>query len=112
VQRKGLREEPETSRNIGEFQSGIAKPAVYRYIAAMSRVELAIEKVKRLDENQAEALLEWLELRQSREALRQRLDAEIDVGLEQLRRGEKISGDQLYAELHERSRRRRAGEHG
>ena len=36
----------------------------------MSRVELAVEKVKRLDESQAEALLEWLELRENREALR------------------------------------------
>ena len=78
----------------------------------MSRVELAVEKVKRLDEDQAEALLEWLELRQSREALRQRLDAEIEVGLEQLRRGEKIPSEQVYAEIRARSQRRRAGENG
>jgi len=72
----------------------------------MSRVELAIEKVKNLDENQAEALLEWLELRQNREALRRRLDAEIETGLEQLKRGEKIPGAQVYAEIEELSRRR------
>lgn len=78
----------------------------------MSRVELAVEKVKHLDENQADALLEWLELRESREALRQRLDAEIKVGLGQLKRGEKIPGEQVYAEIRERSRRRRAGQNG
>ena len=75
----------------------------------MSRIELAVEKVKHLDENQAEALLEWLELRENREALRQRLDAEIEVGLDQLKRGEKIPGEQVCAEIRERSRRRRAG---
>ncbi len=31
----------------------------------MSRIELAVEKVKRLDENQAEALLEWLAVRET-----------------------------------------------
>lgn len=76
----------------------------------MSRVELAIEKVKNLDENQAEALLEWLELRQNREALRRHLDSEIETGLEQLKRGEKIPSADVYAEIQERSRRRRAGE--
>ncbi len=75
----------------------------------MSPIELAVEKVKHLDENQADALLEGLALRESREALRQRFDAKIDVGLEQLRRGEKIPGEQVYAEIRERSRRRRAG---
>jgi hypothetical protein len=74
----------------------------------MSRVELAVEKVKRLDENQAEALLEWLELRENQEALRQRLDAEIGVGLEQLKRGEKIAGSQVHAEIRRRSQLRRA----
>jgi hypothetical protein len=74
----------------------------------MSRVELAVEKVKRLDENQAEALLEWLELRENQEALRQRLDAEISVGLEQLKRGEKIAGAQVHAEIRKRSQQRRA----
>lgn len=78
----------------------------------MSRVELAIEKVKRLDETQADALLEWLELRQSREALRQHLDAEIETGLEQLKQGQKIPGADVYREIQERSRRRRAGENG
>ena len=72
----------------------------------MSRIELALERVKHLDENQADALLDWLELRQSGEVLRQRLDAEIEVGLEQLKRGEKIPGEQVYAEIRERSRRR------
>ena len=78
----------------------------------MSRVELAVEKVKHLDENQADALLDWLELREDREALRQRLDTEIEVGLEQLRLGEKFPGEQVYAEIRERSRRRRAGQNG
>lgn len=76
----------------------------------MSRVEFAVEKVKHLDENQAEALLNWLTLRENRAALKQRLDEEIKVGLEQLKRGEKIPGNQLYAELRERSRQRRAGQ--
>jgi predicted transcriptional regulator len=75
----------------------------------MSRVELAVEKVKHLDENQAEALLEWLGLRENREALRQRFDEEIDAGLDQLKRGEKIPAEEVYAEIRERSRRRRAG---
>ncbi len=77
----------------------------------MSPVELALEKVKNLDEIQAKALLEWLELRENRQALRQYLDAEIEVGLESLRRGQKIAGDQVHAELRERSRKRR-GENG
>ena len=75
----------------------------------MSRVELAVEKVKRLDENQAEALLERLELREKREALRERLDWEIETGLVQLRRGEGIPGAHVHAELRERSQARRAG---
>ena len=73
---------------------------------------MAIEKVKGLDENQAEALLEWLELRRNRETLRKHLDAEIDKGLEQLKRGEKIPGDQVRAEINERSRLRRSGHNG
>jgi hypothetical protein len=78
----------------------------------MSSVEIAIEKVKNLDEDQAQALLEWLELRRNREALRQHLDAEIDKGLEQLKRGEKIPGAQVFDEIRERSRLRRAGQNG
>lgn len=78
----------------------------------MSRVELAVEKVKHLNENQAEALLEWLELRENRNALRQRLDAEIEVGLNQLKRGEKIPGEHVHAEIRERSRIRRAEQMG
>lgn len=78
----------------------------------MSRVEVALEKVKRLDERQAEALLEWLELRENRESLRQRLDMEIESGLAQLRRGERISGSKAHAEIRHRSRERRAGENG
>ena len=74
----------------------------------MSRVELAIERVRRLDENQAEALLEWLELRDNPRALRQHLDSEIETGLAQLRRGEKISGKAVHAEIRKRSRERRA----
>ncbi|MCI0540964.1 MAG: hypothetical protein L0Z50_37665 [Verrucomicrobiales bacterium] len=65
----------------------------------MSRVDFAVEKVKLLDETQAEALLEWLELRENREALRQRLDEEIAIGLEQLKRGERIPGQQVHAEI-------------
>jgi hypothetical protein len=78
----------------------------------MSHVELAVEKVKRLDETQAEALLEWLELRESREALRQQLDQEIQLGLEQLRRGEKIPGSQVHAEIRARSQQRRVQGNG
>ena len=78
----------------------------------MSRVEFAIEKVKRLDETQAEALLEWLALRENREALRQRLDEEIGIGLDQLKRGERVPGEQVHAEIQERSRHRRAGANG
>jgi hypothetical protein len=78
----------------------------------MSCVEQAIEKVRHLSETQAEALLEWIELRENRSALRQRLDAEIDVGLGELRRGEGISGDQVREEIRERSRRRRALQDG
>ncbi|MCI0540798.1 MAG: hypothetical protein L0Z50_36830 [Verrucomicrobiales bacterium] len=78
----------------------------------MSRVDFAVEKVKLLDETQAEALLEWLELRENREALRQRLDEEIAIGLDQLKRGERIPGQQVHAEIQERSRRRRTGENG
>jgi len=78
----------------------------------MSRVELAVEKVKRLDEKEAEALLEWLELRENREALRQKLDREIEVGLDQLKRGERISADAVHAEIHERSRLRRGSQNG
>jgi hypothetical protein len=78
----------------------------------MSHVERAVQKVKRLDENQAEALLEWLEIRESREALCQRLDQEIESGLQQLSRGEKISGALVHAEIRERSRKRRGGVNG
>lgn len=78
----------------------------------MSRIEFAVEKVKRLNDTQAEALLEWLELRESREALRQKLDAEIEVGLTQLRQGERISGEQVHAEIRERSRQRRVEQNG
>lgn len=73
---------------------------------------MAIEKVKRLDETQTDALLEWLELRQNSGALRQRLDQEIQTGLDQLNRGEKIPGAQVHAEIRERSRRWRAGQSG
>jgi len=78
----------------------------------MSQIEMAVEKVRHLDENQADALLDWLNLRESREALRQRLDVEIEVGLDQLKRGEKIPGEQVHAEIRERSQRRRAGGNG
>lgn len=78
----------------------------------MSRIEMAVEKVKHLNENQAEALLEWIELRENGAALRHRLDAEIEVGLEQLKRGEKIPDEQVHAEIRERSNRRRAEQNG
>jgi len=70
----------------------------------MSRVELAVEKVKRLDENQAEALLK---LRESQKALRQHLHFEIESGLAQLRRGEKIPGSKVHTEIRQLSRKRR-----
>jgi len=76
----------------------------------MSHVEELIEKVKSLNETQAKALLDWLELRENSQALRQRLDDEIELGLAQLKRGEKIPGEQLYAEIRERSRMRRAAQ--
>jgi hypothetical protein len=63
---------------------------------------VAIEKVKRLDERQAAALLEWLRLRENPNALREKLDAEIERGLTQLKNGDKISGDEVYAEIRER----------
>ena len=44
------------------------------------------------------------------EFIRKRLDAEIDIGLAQLKRGEKIPGAQVFAEIQERSRRKRNGE--
>ena len=78
----------------------------------MSRMELAVEKVRHLDSNQTDTLLEWLELREDGGALRRRLDAEIEVGLDQLKRGEKIPGEQVHAEIKERRRRRRAGQNG
>jgi L-lactate utilization protein LutB len=77
-------------------------------LCPMSRVEMAVEKVRRLNENQAEALLEWLELRENREALRQRMDNEIDAGLQQLKQGEKTPGAQVHAEIRKRSQQRRA----
>ena len=73
---------------------------------------MAVEKVKHLDERQADALLDWLELREDGGALRRRLDEEIGVGLAQLNRGEKISGEQVHAEIRERSRQHRAGQNG
>lgn len=68
---------------------------------------MAVEKVRRLNENQAEALLEWLDLRENREALRKHLDAEIDVGLQQLKEGRKISNTEVHAEIRARSQQRR-----
>lgn len=78
----------------------------------MSHVEIAVEKVRHLSESQAEALLEWIECRENREVLRQQLDEKIAVGLDQLKRGEKIPASQVHAEIQERSRRRRAGHNG
>ncbi|MCW5551502.1 MAG: hypothetical protein KIS67_04970 [Verrucomicrobiae bacterium] len=75
----------------------------------MSRVEFAVKRVTHLNETQAEALLEWLELRENREALRRKLNAEIEVGQTQLKWGEKIPSVQVHAEIREHSRQRRAG---
>ncbi len=68
---------------------------------------MAVEKVRHLSESQAEALLEWLELRENREALRQRLDQEIESGLVQMKRGDRIPGAAVHAEIRERSQARR-----
>lgn len=78
----------------------------------MSRIELAIEKVKHLNESQADALLEWLELRQNRQALRRRFDEEIQVGLDQLKSGERIPAEQVHDEVRRRSQRRRSEKNG
>jgi hypothetical protein len=42
------------------------------------------------------------------DALRQQMDQEIEIGLAQLARGEKIPGAQILAEICERSRQRRS----
>jgi hypothetical protein len=68
--------------------------------------------VKHLDEDQAEALLEWLELREDREALRKKLDGEIETGLQQLRSGQSVAADGVHAEIAERGRKRRTGRNG
>jgi hypothetical protein len=78
----------------------------------MSRVGLAVQKVKRLNRNQVTALLEWLELRENREALRHHLDREIAPGLEQLKQGSRIPGAQVHAELRKRSAERREARNG
>lgn len=74
----------------------------------MSLVECAVEKVRHLNESQAEALLEWLESHENRDALRRQLDEAITIGMDQLKRGEKFPGSEVHAEIRERSRRRRA----
>ena len=76
----------------------------------MSRIELAVEKVRSLDDNQVEALLDWLELRQDPEQLRQTLDTEIEKGLSDLKAGRKIPGEEVYREIRERSSKLR--QHG
>lgn len=78
----------------------------------MSRVEAAIEKVKHMSEPEAEALLEWLELRKDPETLRATLDAEIEFGLSDLRQGKKLRGQDVHAEIREMSREYRARGHG
>jgi predicted transcriptional regulator len=78
----------------------------------MSRVELAVEKVRNLSEAQVEALLDWLKLRERPEDLRRRIDAEIDVGLNDVREGRVFPGEQVHAEIRERSRKRRAAQNG
>jgi hypothetical protein len=78
------------------------------YLPGRSPIESALERIKHLNPNEAEALIEWLNMRQNPEALRQGLDREIEVGLDQLKRGEKISGTLVHSELRERSRKRRA----
>lgn len=76
----------------------------------MSRIELAVEKVRSLDDNQVEALLDWLELRRDPEQLRQTLDTEIEKGLSDLKAGRKIPGEEVYREIRERSSKLR--QHG
>jgi len=78
----------------------------------MSRVESALEKVKHLTEIQAEALLEWLALRENGEALRHRLDKEIEIGLVQLKKGDRFAAKQVHAEIRQRSHQRRAAKNG
>jgi hypothetical protein len=99
-------------REIEEIAARLPSRVAADKIVLMSRVQVAVEKVKRLDEAQAEALLEWLELRENRKALRQHLDKEIEIGLGQLKRGEKVPGQQVHTEIQERSRRRRASQNG
>ena len=72
----------------------------------MSRVEIAVEKVKHLDEDRAGALLEWLDHFENREALRNQFDREIQTGLDQLSRGEKIPAKDVFSEIRHRSERR------
>jgi hypothetical protein len=78
----------------------------------MSRVELAIEKVRKLNEDQIEDLLDWLELRENPERRREWFDAEIEKGLAQVRDGQVIPGEQVHADIRERSRKRRMGQKG
>ena len=104
----GSRRRANLAASKSRARHGLPGACLCDIVPPVSRVELAVERVKRLNENQAEALLEWLELRENRDALRHHLDAEIDVGLEQLRRGEKIPAEQVHAEIRERSRRRRS----
>jgi hypothetical protein len=78
----------------------------------VSCVEIAVNKVKRLDETQARALLEWLEMRENSDALRRKLDEEIQLGIDQLKRGQRLPSGQVHAELRERSRKRRAEANG
>ena len=81
-----------------------------RFIEALS--QLLREEAFAVDEAQADALLAWLERRENPGALREELDREIEIGLQQLKRGERIPGEQVYSEIQERSRRRRATMNG
>ena len=78
----------------------------------MSAVELAVEKVKGLSENDASELLGWLELRESRVKIRERLNSEIELGLQQLERGEKFAGEDVHTEIRRRSDEWRARANG
>lgn len=74
-------------------------------IPIVSQVELAVEKVRNLNQDQVKALLDWLKLRERPEALRQRIDEEIEIGLKDVREGRVFTGEQVHSEIRERSRK-------
>jgi predicted transcriptional regulator len=78
----------------------------------MSQIDVAVEKVRNLNRIQVEALLDWLKLREDPTALQHTIDAEIELGLKDALGGRVFHGDQVHAELRERSRKRRAVPNG